>query len=103
MALSVSNMALFGSIEKVMTHEADIQRQMADAGSESDISDSDAESDVEDGPSRKKQRKSMNGSESLNRESCSTKPNDSVILISEMTIVAKMKQALILATLKYRI
>ena len=66
-----------------MTHEADIQRQMADAGSESDISDSDAESDVEDGPSRKKQRKSMNGSESLNSESCSTKPNDSVILISE--------------------
>ena len=57
-----------------MTHEADIQRQMADAGSESDISDSDSDSDVEDGPTRKKQRKSTNGSESLKSESCSTKP-----------------------------
>ena len=76
-------MALFGNIEKFMTHEADIQRQMADAGSESDISDSDSDSDVEDGPTRKKQRKSTNGSESLKSESCSTKPNDSVILVSD--------------------
>ena len=35
------------------------------------------------GQLRKKQRKSTNGSESLNSESCSTKPNDSVILISD--------------------
>lgn len=82
-ASSVSNMALFGKIERVMTDADDIQRQMADAGSESDISDSDSDSDEEKGPARKKQRKSTNENESLKGKAYESNLNNSAILISD--------------------